>query len=187
VTIGYGYVRNVGICLVTKNSGMMKQKVLGGTIANLTLAEKGNDVKVTLRFMFLGQYRKDKMMELREQINGKPQVKWHERARIALASRLVGKRLWDYMLDWYYNLRLKNDPELSQALKLMDMIPDGKCCSNCPLVDYDDMGSDEWCRCDEWCRYAEWYDSINCEKLQRVADGLLKDPNCPKPYKGETE
>jgi len=68
VTIGYGYVRNVGICLVTKNSGMMKQKVLGGTIANLTLAEKGNDVKVTLRFMFLGQYRKDKMMELREQL-----------------------------------------------------------------------------------------------------------------------
>ena len=66
-----------------------------------------------------------------------------------------------------------NSPEISQALKLMDMIPEGKYCRiftgevNCPIAI---VGV---CAFDEVAEYS--LDDI----------GVIKEQVCPKPYKGE--
>ena len=66
--------------------------------------------------------------------------------------------------------------EISQALKLMDMIPDGKYCC--------DMTIGKIFK----CKYEGVFDNCVITGKQEWAGGHhIKNVDCPKPYKGETE
>ena len=123
---------------------------------------------------------KDKMMELREQVADIIQDNDAD-------GYIVTTSIYGLEKDWEaYNIResylneadeILAIDEISQALKLMDMIPEGKECGDCDFVVPDQVSSTGQCYCGV----------IPDHPYLGVDYEVEKHPDCPKLYKGETE